>query len=743
MRAGESVTDTFTYTISDGNGGTDTATATVTITGVNDAPVANNDTASTLENQSVTLSVLQNDRDPDRNTQLAIAGVNTTGLRGSVTLNADQTLTYNPGNAFLFLRAGETATETFTYTTQDEQGATSTATVTVTIRGLDAAGFAVDDTATIHEDQKITINILQNDLRTTSQLVLVSLDSTGLKGTIRRNANSSVNYDPGDAFQYLRNGETAIDRFTYTVRNSRGELSTATVTITIVGRNDKPVAVQDVVTTDEDTSITINALSNDRDNDANTVFSIANLNTQGLSGRVTLNPDNTFRYDPGTTFQTLRAGQTATDTFTYTIRDDQGNTSTARVTVTITGNNDAPIARGDSFSTQQNVPLVINSASLLANDSDIEGDALSVVGVRNAIGGTVELTPEGTVIFTPAAQFTQSASFEYLVSDNKGGIATAIASIAVTPADRPPCSGAGGRKTFVIRRGDANACRVITDFGGIGRGVSPSEATLAEVDTLKFEGEGLIAQNMLLTQENQDLIVSFEGVPDVSVRLQNFALENLDNLLRRRGGSVNLGNVLFNNEPPPQDGFDVFNAEWRFNQVLAPNTATFLNDLNNVTTGFDRANDVINGQGGDDRLSGLSGNDILRGGTGNDHLSGDDGNDILKGDEGNDRLMGGQGADQLEGGSGRDEFVFTRPTDADDTILDFEVGSDQINLREVLRSVGYQGNTPIAEGWIQFEATSEGTLILLATGSSVPPQRLVLVQGVSVDNLNNPANFIF
>jgi Ca2+-binding RTX toxin-like protein len=107
--------------------------------------------------------------------------------------------------------------------------------------------------------------------------------------------------------------------------------------------------------------------------------------------------------------------------------------------------------------------------------------------------------------------------------------------------------------------------------------------------------------------------------------------------------------------------------------------------LSNTTQGFEYANDVINGQGGDDILSGLSGNDSLRGGDGNDHLLGGTGEDMLVGGSGNDRLSGGLGADTLIGGDGCDRFILT-PEEGTDVIRDFQLGQDQLQFTGSLLS---------------------------------------------------------
>ncbi|MDZ8032149.1 calcium-binding protein [Nostoc sp. DedSLP04] len=226
-------------------------------------------------------------------------------------------------------------------------------------------------------------------------------------------------------------------------------------------------------------------------------------------------------------------------------------------------------------------------------------------------------------------------------------------------------TGGGGKDKFIYKGliGDnTNGVRstdpintgtyIIADFTGVGEGINPTAAVIAEVDTLIFQdNSGFTAKNLLLTQNGTSLEISFQGYGDTRFILENFALENLDNLTKSTGATVDLGNILFSGQTAIADSFDVFDANFTQNTVFKKNTVTFLNDLDNNVSGFDNSNDVINGQGGDDIIEGLSGNDILRGGDGNDTLNGGDGNDTLDGGTGNNILNGGNGDDSFNFGS--------------------------------------------------------------------------------------------
>ncbi|MEH2046453.1 beta strand repeat-containing protein [Nostoc sp.] len=203
-------------------------------------------------------------------------------------------------------------------------------------------------------------------------------------------------------------------------------------------------------------------------------------------------------------------------------------------------------------------------------------------------------------------------------------------------ASNDKLTGNGGQDKFIFRLGDG--IDTITDFGGVGIGSKSSAAVITEVDTLDFTGSGLTAKNLQLTQNGNNLEVTFEDVANTKVIVQNFKLENLDNLPASDTKQA-IGNILFDGQTSILDSFDVFDANSTQTNLFNKNRVTFLNDLNNNITGFDFSDDVINGQGGDDIIDGKSGNDLLRGGTGNDTLIGNFGDDTLVGGAGADRFL--------------------------------------------------------------------------------------------------------
>jgi len=154
--------------------------------------------------------------------------------------------------------------------------------------------------------------------------------------------------------------------------------------------NNPPVAEDDAATTDEDNPVTVNApgvLDNDSDPDVGDTLTVTAVDTSGTIGLVNAwNADGSFTYDPNGQFEYLQAGNSTTDSFIYTVSDGYGGNDTATVIVTVNGVNDPPVAINDSAVTDENIPVIID---VLNNDSDIDGDTLTVDSVTQGANGSV------------------------------------------------------------------------------------------------------------------------------------------------------------------------------------------------------------------------------------------------------------------------------------------------------------------------------------------------------------------
>jgi len=213
--------------------------------------------------------------------------------------------------------------------------------------------------------------------------------NSAMGATVNVNPDGSYTYDPRSvlAFRQLPAGSTVDDTFNYTVQDDNG-LATGTVTITVTGVNNPPVATDDSYQANENSVLTVLAinglLANDTDVDTGATLNVTNFTAVSAQGAiVSVNADGSFTYDPtaAASIQALAFGETLVDSFNYTVGDGAAGSDTATVFITVSGRNDAPTANPDSYTTPANQMLTITAPGVLGNDTDPDGsDVLTVRG---------------------------------------------------------------------------------------------------------------------------------------------------------------------------------------------------------------------------------------------------------------------------------------------------------------------------------------------------------------------------
>ncbi|HHX8583096.1 TPA: tandem-95 repeat protein [Vibrio diabolicus] len=391
--------DSFTYIVTSG-GVSESTTVNVDVTPVNDAPVAKDDTAVTDEDTPVTIDVLPNDTDIDGDT-LSIQSASVPEAQGTVEI-IDGKLVFTPAENF-----NDDAEITYTIT---DGSLTDQATVNVTVN-------AVNDTPVVESnlaDQTLAEDFTSYSIDLNTAFSDVDNVDGELSFSVSGNNNVLVSIENGIATISPTADWNGSEALTFTATDPSGESISQTVNFTVA-----PVAdiVADKATVVEDTATIINVLGNDTFEGDDKVVSL-DTNNGPANGTVSVNPDGTVTYTPNDNYH-------GTDSFTYIVTSGGVSESTT-VNVDVTPVNDAPVAKDDTATTQEDTAVTID---VLPNDADVDGDKLSIqsASVPEA-QGTVEIA-DGKLVFTPAENFHGDAEITYTVTD---GSLTDQATVNVT-----------------------------------------------------------------------------------------------------------------------------------------------------------------------------------------------------------------------------------------------------------------------------------------------------------------------
>jgi hypothetical protein len=407
--------------------------ARVVVRPVNDPPQAADDVAKMEEDGRVSINVLANDSDVDRD-RLEVVQVSES-RRGSVKHGAT-TVTYSPPANFV-------GTATFTYKVSDGNGGLASATVEVSIAPVNDAPRAVHDVASALENQVISIDVLANDVDPEDDaLSLASFKQPSL-GSVTRD---------GDRLSFSAPGMGGSVSFEYVVRDAHGAADVGTVSVTVIGVNTAPSFTpggDQVVAEDAGPQSVAPWAQSIRAGPADEILQkvsfVVTTTNSGLftaGGQPTVSADGTLTY-------TSAPNAFGSASVTVFAQDDGGtanggsDTSTPHTfTITVTNVQDPPVAVPDTATVVEDAGGV--TFSVLANDTDADPlDLLSVTSYDASGAGKGTLTHNGAGWFTfvPQADYFGTQSFSYTISDGNGGFATAVATIVVTPVPDTPVAG--------------------------------------------------------------------------------------------------------------------------------------------------------------------------------------------------------------------------------------------------------------------------------------------------------------
>ena len=430
----ETIAGGFSYTVSDGTNTYD-ATASVTVTPVNDPPVATDD-ALTVDEGEVrtfrTAALLDNDSDAEGDALVIVEAGDS--INGRVSLDGT-TITFEHDGS-------ETTSGRFSYTVGDGLE-TDVATVRVSVTPVNDPPIATADTLTIDEGEVRTLMsaaLLDNDADAEGDgLIVVEVGDA---------VNGSVSLD-GTTITYEHDGlETTTGRFTYTVSDGT-ETDSAVVEIEVFPVNDPPMGISDAdrVTEGDVVSLPVSTLIKndvDAENDDLRITSVG----EALNGAVWLEGTTvTYRHDGS---ETTRGG------FTYTVSDGIASDGVS-VSITVIPSNDPPTGAMDALAIEEGGSITVPAASLLNNDSDAEGDRLTVTSVTGAINGTARL--QGiSITYEHDGSETTTGGFTYTLTDG-AFTTTADVTVSVSPVNDAPV---GDRDSLTVDEGGAVTVETLT-----------------------------------------------------------------------------------------------------------------------------------------------------------------------------------------------------------------------------------------------------------------------------------------
>ena len=418
--------ESFVYRACDPTLRCDTATAALTVLAVNDAPVAVNDSATTNEDTFVDIPVVVNDTDVDTpNGALTIAAGSILNVHGGTAVLADaRTVRFTPSaNANDGNTPGGFG---FQYRTFDgTSNSLNVGVVTVSVPAVNDRPTAVDDplyTTGVGVALNVTApGVLVNDTDIDGPLPLsavYAIASGPANGTLSCPTNPSLTICADGSFEYTPSlAFHDVDTFQYLACDAGADgipangddlcsAAPATVTITV---NDPPVAVADAAATAEDTPISGNVLTNDTDPNFDPLT--AALFGGAVNGSVALAADGSFTFTPNAN---ANDGNTPGGfSFQYRASDGWTFSNVATVTISVSAVNDPPVAANDSATTPINTPVLI---AVLTNDSDVDGDPLSIGAVSAPSHGTA-VTVGNQIRYTPNAGYLGTDSFTYEACD--------------------------------------------------------------------------------------------------------------------------------------------------------------------------------------------------------------------------------------------------------------------------------------------------------------------------------------
>ncbi|MCZ6395649.1 tandem-95 repeat protein [Vibrio alginolyticus] len=411
---------TFTFDVSDGDDVVST-NLELLVSPVNDAPEPQDQAFTVGEDGVLTFTdadLLTGATDIEGD-DLSVEGVTYTGADGVLTDNGDGTYSFAPNENF-------NGDVNFTFDVSDGTD-TVTANIDVTVTPENDPPVAGSTSYTVHEDNSITISneqLLANSSDIEGEVAIDSVSYSGTDGVFQDNGDGTYTFSPNENF----NGEVSLD---VVVVDEDGATDSTTAGITVLEVNDPPIAGATSYSVNEDEVITISSeqlLANASDVEGE--VAIDSVSYSGSDGIFTDNGDGTFSFAPNANFD----GNVSLD---VVVVDEDGATAATDANIDVLPINDAPVSGNLAYSVDEDNSITLSQEQLLAQASDVEGDALTATNLVVDGDATVTANDDGSFTITPDANFNGDIDITFDINDGSDTI-VATADLTVNPVNDLP-----------------------------------------------------------------------------------------------------------------------------------------------------------------------------------------------------------------------------------------------------------------------------------------------------------------
>ena len=556
------INEQFNYTITDSDGDASSSTLTIMVSRLEILPMANPDiNTATASGVPATGNVLDNDNPGNEPTLVTPVSSIDPSIGDSFSLIANGEYSYMPPTTVTGVM-----TRVFNYTITDSDGQLSSSTVTITVNPEPVMLTCNPDQFEVTAgDNPLLENVLTNDVTTGRpvQVTPVFIQNTDNGGTFSLQADGDFVYTPAASVPGV-----ATDIFSYIVTNTENsnESCNSTVTITVNQENLIPLARpdQDTVVAGNN-AITGNVLTNDDLGNPTTIVTPLSIGQTQIGGSLTLNNDGSYAYTPPSSVQGV-----ITDSFDYTITDDDGESSQSTLTITVSPLNLIPFARPDTDSVKARDGSNGVQGNVLDNDDQGNLPTLvtPIVNFGTTNQGFLNIDEDGNYSYLPPSALAGIITeiFNYTITDNDGETSESTLSVTLTPTCRAQndansvvAGASGGFLSVIIRNRTAGNVLdndlFCTDVSSV---TLVSETTpLGGTITIQTDGSYLYLAPSFVASEQQDSIAYIvtdaegdmsNGILNITVFPDLSPTANEDSNTADAGGVAVNGDVLLNDE---------------------------------------------------------------------------------------------------------------------------------------------------------------------------------------------------